>query len=389
MPTDPTQYKGKKIKAFPYDQNGRDSSVLILPIVSGTEIIGYLPAKATDNGDGTATLATSGGGGGGSSDVNLVSVGGTPQTSADWTPLLQNLDVDLSTRASETTLSGIKTQTDQFTFNSGRLLVEADLDASDIQIGAVELKNGTDDTRATIESDGMDNALVVKQNSQPLPTGASTEATLSTRLADATFTARINTLGQKEMSASTPVVIASDQTVIPVSDNGGSLTVDGTVAATQSGTWNINNITGTVSLPTGAATEATLATLLTLTGFQARINTLGQKTMANSTPIVIASDQSAITVASQESQASSGSATAVSVTGAATLVLAANANRKEYTIVHENASETIYVGLTSGVTTANGSPLVANQFYGSNKYTGDVYAISDGTTVSVRAIEIA
>lgn len=32
--------------------------------------------------------------------------------------------------------------------------------------------------------------------------------------------------------------------------------VDGTVAATQSGTWNVTNISGTVSLPTGAATAA-------------------------------------------------------------------------------------------------------------------------------------
>lgn len=45
-------------------------------------------------------------------------------------------------------------------------------------------------------------------------------------------------------------------------DGGGSITVDGsvtvsgTVAATQSGTWNITNISGTVSLPTGAATAA-------------------------------------------------------------------------------------------------------------------------------------
>lgn len=43
----------------------------------------------------------------------------------------------------------------------------------------------------------------------------------------------------------------------PVTDSGGSLTVDGTVAATQSGTWNVTNISGTVSLPTGAATELT------------------------------------------------------------------------------------------------------------------------------------
>lgn len=47
---------------------------------------------------------------------------------------------------------------------------------------------------------------------------------------------------------------------VNIQDGGNSITVDGIVAATQSGTWNITNITGTVSLPTGAATEATLAT---------------------------------------------------------------------------------------------------------------------------------
>lgn len=51
----------------------------------------------------------------------------------------------------------------------------------------------------------------------PLPTGAATEATLATRLADATFTGRINTQGQKAMAASTPVVLASDQTFPPAS----------------------------------------------------------------------------------------------------------------------------------------------------------------------------
>ena len=68
---------------------------------------------------------------------------------------------------------------------------------------------------------------------------------------------------------------------IAVSDNSGSLTVDGTVtvtdgagalnvivdsgttAATQSGTWNITNVSGTVSLPTGAATSANQSTMVT------------------------------------------------------------------------------------------------------------------------------
>lgn len=53
------------------------------------------------------------------------------------------------------------------------------------------------------------------------------------------------------------VTIATDSTgVVSVDDNGGSLTVDGTVAATQSGAWNVTNVSGTVSLPTGASTAA-------------------------------------------------------------------------------------------------------------------------------------
>jgi hypothetical protein len=54
--------------------------------------------------------------------------------------------------------------------------VKADLQVTDIQIGTVEMKDAETDTRAKVKSDGTDNALVVTQNSQPLPTGASTSA---------------------------------------------------------------------------------------------------------------------------------------------------------------------------------------------------------------------
>jgi len=72
--------------------------------------------------------------------------------------------------------------------------------------------------------------------------------------------------------------------------------VGGTFAVTQSGAWNIGNITGTVSLPTGAATEVTLGTRLAEATFTTRIATLGQKTMAGSMPVVLASDQASIPV---------------------------------------------------------------------------------------------
>lgn len=60
--------------------------------------------------------------------------------------------------------------------------------------------------------------------------------------------------GQALMAASLPVVIASNQTAVPISGTV-TATVSGTVAATQSGTWNLNNVSGTISLPTGAATS--------------------------------------------------------------------------------------------------------------------------------------
>jgi hypothetical protein len=53
------------------------------------------------------------------------------------------------------------------------------------------------------------------------------------------------------------VVIASDNVPLSVDDGGSSLTVDGTVAATQSGTWNV----GTVTTVSGVTTVSTLTTV--------------------------------------------------------------------------------------------------------------------------------
>lgn len=56
---------------------------------------------------------------------------------------------------------------------------------------------------------------------------------------------------------------AAGASAVNIQDGGNSITVDGTVAATQSGTWNVTNISGTVSLPTGAATAANQSTEIT------------------------------------------------------------------------------------------------------------------------------
>jgi hypothetical protein len=122
-----------------------------------------------------------------------------------------------------------------------------------------------------------DQTVPISAVSLPLPTGASTEAKQDTQITSlgnietsvagidtsanniessvagidtsanniessvSSIDGKLGSLGQKAMAGSAPVVIASDQSAIP---------------ASQSGTWNINNVSGTVSLPTGAATEA-------------------------------------------------------------------------------------------------------------------------------------
>lgn len=124
---------------------------------------------------------------------------------------------------------------------------------------------------------------------------------------------KIPAVGQALAIASTPVVIASNQSAIPAAQSGvwsvaqlGSWTVGAVQASAwsvvQSGAWNVTQngawtvgISGTVPisaaalpLPAGAATETTIAAINTKTP------AMGQAAMAASTPVVIASNQSAI-----------------------------------------------------------------------------------------------
>jgi hypothetical protein len=133
--------------------------------------------------------------------------------------------------------------------------------------------------------------------------------------------------GQETMANSLPVVIASDQSAVPISDDGGSITVDGTVAATQSGTWNItDSITGTVSLPTGAATESTLSTLD------------GKVTACNTGSVTLASQANPFTSAIpvEPETVSTSSVTSTTASASSVTVLASNASRKLAVFVNDS-----------------------------------------------------
>jgi hypothetical protein len=96
--------------------------------------------------------------------------------------------------ATETTLAAIKTNSDA---------IEASLVAIDAQ-----QTDGTQQTQVT----NFPADQLVHVSSLPLPAGAATEASLAAAKIDLdTVVARTPTLGQKVMSGSTPVVMASDQ----------------------------------------------------------------------------------------------------------------------------------------------------------------------------------
>lgn len=80
-------------------------------------------------------------------------------------------------------------------------------------------------------------------------------------------------------------------------------------------------------------------------------DTPGQKTAANSTSVVLASDQGTISVKTEAS--TPGAAVAVNVTTSAVQIKAAS-TRKRITITNDSAN-ILYIGTTSGVTATNAS----------------------------------
>lgn len=186
------------------------------------------------------------------------------------------------------------------------------------------------------------------------------------------------------------------------------------------------NITGTVPLPTGSATAANqvleIAQLTSIDGHLANIdagtpNALGQAVMAASMAVVIASDQSAIPItvaalplpsgASTAALQTTGNTTAASIlarmtagTGTNTSVaqnpaqvtlLAANPNRKGFTL-YNDASAKVFVSFSATAsTTSYSTHISANAAYEPVQavpYTGVITAIwNSGTTGFMRITE--
>ncbi len=253
----------------------------------------------------------------------------TEATLQDVLTELQAINIDTNGLATEATLGSIDTKL------SGTIAVSGPLTDAQLRASAVPVSGPLTDAelRAT--------DVPVSATSLPLPTGAATETTLgavSTSLIEAANNTSpffvLGPLTDTELRA-TPVPVSATNLDIrdlafatdKVDASGSSVSISGSVAVTgpltdsqlratpvdvsatnldirdltsgtdsvsavQSGTWNVNNISGTVSLPTGAATETTLSSIDTKTP------ALGQALMAASVPVTIASNQSTLPVQS-------------------------------------------------------------------------------------------
>ena len=260
-----------------------------------------------------------------------------------------------------------------------------------------------------------------------VPTGGATAANQVLEIAELTdINTKTLAAGQAAMVASSPVVIASDQSAIPVTmaavPTGGAtaanqvleitaldsidtktpalvtgrVPVDGSgVTQPVSGTVTANAGTGTFAvsaaslpLPAGAATETTLAAA------SAKLPaTLGQKAMAASMAVVLASDQASVPVAATPvvptalTVKSAGISVGTSAVRLTTDGSAPSATRRVLMANVDTANTSkFYIG-PSGVTAANGVILVAGQTFAAENDAGDYYIISNAAAQTVFVTE--
>lgn len=144
----------------------------------------------------------------------------------------------------------------------------------------------------------------------------------------ASIDSKTPTQGQKTMANSSPVVIASDQSPVAVT---GPLT-DAQLRATPVPVSISSGISNPLPV-TDAAAEASLAAI------NGKLNSLGQKTSANSVPVVLASDQSTVPTSTTN--------------GATQATLLAFSNKSASAFVNVPFDETVltYVGATTRIAT--------------------------------------
>lgn len=332
-------------------------SMASLPALpAGTNVIGHV---ITDSGSTTVVSnfpSTQAVTQSGTWNVNNISGTVSLPTGAATEATQLSVKADLDEIALDTdNLTGIKTDLDKFTFSSTKLLVDgsgttqpvsittlpagtnvighviADSGSTTVVTGnvtvvqptgtnlhvvidslpEVEIKNDSGNTlpvSGTVTANAGTGTFAISATSLPLPSGAATAALQTQPGVD---------IGDVTVNN------ATGGSAVNIQDGGNSITVDGTITA------NIGTTNG----------------LLLDNTFTGRINTQGQKAMTASTPVVLASDQSAIPVKNQDGSgnalSSTGGSLNVNITGGAA------AATEQHTV--DSAGDTYVTGTTKGI----------------------------------------
>lgn len=256
------------------------------------------------------------------------------------------------------------------------------------------------------------------------------ETTLATLLTTSSFESRINSLGQKTSASSTPVVIASDQSVVPVSGPltntelravpvpiSGSVIISGTVDVTEPVTVDAVNldirdlvfatdkvdVSGSTGVGvTGPLTDTQLrATPVPVSGSVTVSGTVSvnqpvtvQATDLDIRNLVFATDKvdaSGSSVSITKTDLTPSAPTAASVGVASAQILASNANRKGLILVNTSVNR-ISLGFGSTAVLDSGPTLYPQGSFNMGEYdfdTGAVNAIASAASSNIAIQEYA
>lgn len=338
-------------------------------ITNGTSFVDPTQIRALTTSD--AVTATQGGAwstgrtwtlGSGTDSVSAVQSG-------SWT-VTANAGTNLNTSllALDTSVNGILLAQGSTTSGQKGPLIQGAVSTSSPTLTTGQTSPLSLTTAGGLRTDGSGVTQPISAVALPLPAGASTAAGLT----------QINT------TLGTPF------------QAGGSIG-NTTFASTQSGTWNVGlnagtnnigsltNITGTITLPTGAATSALQtsgnSTLTTISGQLP--TTLGAKTAANSFSVALATDQTVST----KTPLTPNAPTTVSVGVASGVVLAANASRKGL-VLFNNSTATISFGLGATAVLGSGITLYPGGVWYMDEFTFTTGAINGIASAAASALSV-
>ena len=194
--------------------------------------------------------------GGGATNLTMTSACWAAGTTSDYNPITETLTDFSSANLTRAVIAG-RASTGGGTYYNVKVNPSGSLTTA---IGDI-----TGIVGQTTMANSLPVAIASNQTAIPITDNAGSITVDGTVTIGTALPAGTNNIGDVDVLTLPSVTLASQanpfSTAIPVSDNGGSITVDGTVAATQSGTWSVATATyssSAVSSVTSAATNTVL-----------------------------------------------------------------------------------------------------------------------------------